>query len=152
LRVDFAAGYDPADSGSVNHPAPSFAESLRSGVAGLRIAVVRSFEKKVAFRPAVSERIETALSIWRAQGAEIRDLELPSLADYWACCFVMLTAEAFAVHARDLRERFRDYGESTRTYLGIGGCSRGRITLRPRSAVASCVRRRRPQARISICS
>ena len=55
----------------------------------------------------------------------ITDVELPPLADYWACCFVILATEAFAVHGHSLRTRFVDYGEATSTYIGLGGLMSG---------------------------
>jgi aspartyl-tRNA(Asn)/glutamyl-tRNA(Gln) amidotransferase subunit A len=83
--------------------------------------VVRNFQSEISFSASVTQGIEAALSIWRAGGAEVRDVELPSLDDYWACSFVLLTAEAFAVHERELRERFVEYSESTRSYFSVGG-------------------------------
>ena len=65
--------------------------------------------------------IETALDVWRQQGAEISEVILPSLAEYQACCFVILVCEAFSLHEPWMRSRFNDYGELLRDRMLFGG-------------------------------
>ena len=61
-----------------------------------------------------------AAEIFRALGAEVRDVTLPSLAEFNACGWVLLLAEAFAVHETWMRERPQDYGKYMRERLVLG--------------------------------
>jgi aspartyl-tRNA(Asn)/glutamyl-tRNA(Gln) amidotransferase subunit A len=54
-------------------------------------------------------------------GAEIRDVTLSPMADYHACGFLILVAEAYALHEPWLKSRFNDYGESFRDRIALGG-------------------------------
>ncbi len=69
--------------------------------------------------------IETALDVWRQQGAEISEVILPSLAEYQACCFVILVCEAFSLHEPWMRSRFNDYGELLRSRMVFGALMAG---------------------------
>ena len=54
-------------------------------------------------------------------GAEVRDVTLSPMADYHACGFLILVAEAYALHEPWLKSRFNDYGESFRDRIALGG-------------------------------
>ena len=64
--------------------------------------------------------IDRAASVWRDAGAAVRDVTLPSLRDFQAANFVILTAEAFSLHEPWMRERFNDYGERLRDRMAFG--------------------------------
>jgi aspartyl-tRNA(Asn)/glutamyl-tRNA(Gln) amidotransferase subunit A len=78
-------------------------------------------------------------------GAEVREINLPPLHDFSACGQIMLAAEAYAVHARWLKERPQDYGARARERLLAGAAltaadyiqaMRWRLQLRDRTAAA----------------
>ena len=71
--------------------------------------------------PTMQAGIDGALDIWRAQGAEVREVALPPLHDYQAANFVVLVAEAFSLHEPWMQERFGDYGELLRDRMAYGG-------------------------------
>jgi len=122
ILLQAMAGYDPQDPASANRPVPDFCAGLNQGVKGLRIGVARSWhETDRPVSPAVQDGIDAALDVWRAQGAEVQDVALPSLYDYQAANFVVLVAEAFSVHEPWMRERFGDYGELLRDRMAFGG-------------------------------
>ncbi len=122
LLLQAMAGYDPQDPASADRPVPDFSADLRDGVKGLRIGVARSWhEIDRPVSPAVQAGIDGALDIWRAQGAEVRDVTLPSLFDCQAANFVILVAEAFSLHEPWMQERFGDYGELLRDRMAYGG-------------------------------
>ena len=50
----------------------------------------------------------------------ISDVVLPSLLDFQAANFVILTAEAFSLHEPWMRDRFNDYGERLRDRMAFG--------------------------------
>jgi aspartyl-tRNA(Asn)/glutamyl-tRNA(Gln) amidotransferase subunit A len=125
LLLQGMAGHDPLDPASANRPVANFTADLHKGAKGLRIGVIRHFhetDNKVS--PATQKGIDDALAIFKAQGAEIRDVTLTPMMDYNAPGWVILTAEAYAVHEPWLKERFNDYGELLRDRLAFGALLR----------------------------
>ena len=121
LLLQAMAGHDPLDPASANRPVANFTADLDKGAKGLRIGVIRHFhEIDNPVSPATLKGIEDALDIYRAQGAEIRDVTLSPMMDYNAPGWLILTAEAYAVHEPWLKERFNDYGELMRDRLAFG--------------------------------
>ncbi len=122
LLLQAMAGHDPADPASADRPVPDFTAGLGGDAKDLRIGVVRRWhEQDRPVSPAVQAGIDGALAIWRAQGAEVREVALPSLHDYQAATFVILVSEAFSLHEPWMRERFGDYGELLRDRMAFGG-------------------------------
>lgn len=122
ILLQAMAGYDATDPASADRPVPDFSACLNDGVKGLRIGVARNWhETDRPVSPAVQAGIDGALDIWRAQGAEVQEVALPSLYDYQAANFVVLIAEAFTLHEPWMRERFGDYGELLRDRMAFGG-------------------------------
>ncbi|MBV8915565.1 MAG: amidase [Acetobacteraceae bacterium] len=121
LLLQAVAGHDKRDPASADRPVPDFSADLGHDAKGLRIGVVRNWhEQDRPVSPAVQAGIDRAVDIWRSQGAEIRDVTLPSLQEYQAANFVILTAEAFSLHEPWMRERFNDYGELLRDRMAYG--------------------------------
>ena len=88
---------------------------------GLRIGVVRHFfETDNKVNDATLKGIDDALEKFRAMGAEVRDVTLSPMADYHACGFLILVAEAYALHEPWLKSRFNDYGELFRDRIALG--------------------------------
>lgn len=122
MLLQAMAGHDPSDPASADVPVPDFRADLHKGAKGLRIGVVRNFhERDVPANPAVLKGIEEAIAVFRAEGAEIRDVTLPSLEDYRAAGFIILISEAYAVHEPWMKTRYNDYGELLRDRLALGG-------------------------------
>ena len=112
------AGHDAADPASSPLPVGDYLATLRRGVGGVRIGVPRNY-----FFEGVDAEIQhafhEALETLRRLGAEVRDVRIPSL--HAAHSFLLiLMAEAFAYHERDLRERPELYGEVLRERLLTG--------------------------------
>ncbi len=122
LLLQAMAGHDPQDPASADRPAPDFTAGLGGGVKGLRIGVVRNWhEGDRPVTPAVQAGIDGAVEVWRGQGAEIRDITLPSLQEFQAATFVILVSEAFTLHEPWMQERFNDYGALLRDRMAFGG-------------------------------
>src|SRR5258708_3536867 len=137
LMLDAVAGYDAADPGSANRPAPGFTGALRHGVEKLRIGVVRHFhEKDLNASPRIRANFDEAVAVFQTLGAEIVDVSVPPLAEWHACGMVILIAEGFACHEPWLRERYFDHGELMRTCLVLGA------TLSATDYIQACRRRR----------
>ena len=122
ILLQAMAGHDANDPASADRPVADFSAGLGQDARGLRVGVVRHFhETDHPVSPAVQAGIDGAIAAWRAQGAEIHDVVLPSLQEYQAANFVILVSEAFTLHEPYLRTRFNDYGELLRDRMAFGG-------------------------------
>jgi aspartyl-tRNA(Asn)/glutamyl-tRNA(Gln) amidotransferase subunit A len=121
LLLQAMAGHDPADPASIDRPVPDLIGGLGDGVKGLRIGVIRHFhEADLPVSGEMQQAIDTAADALRTAGAEIGDAVLPPLQDFNAAGWIILAAEAHAVHEAWLRTRYRDYGELLRERLAVG--------------------------------
>src|SRR5690242_17626566 len=126
ILLQAMAGPDPADPASSGRSAPDYASALNGGVKGMRIGVVRHFhetDNKVS--EGTQKGIDGAMEVLRGLGAEVREVKLPSLADYSACGFLILVTEAFALHERWLQTSLEKYGELLRDRMALGGLISG---------------------------
>ncbi len=95
--------------------------ALDTDIKGLRIGVVRHFFRDDApISDAGGRAIDAALDVFRDLGCAVRDVLVPPLADWMACGFLILLAEAFAVHERWLKDRPERYGASFRESMLLG--------------------------------
>jgi aspartyl-tRNA(Asn)/glutamyl-tRNA(Gln) amidotransferase subunit A len=119
------AGFDPEDPTSADREVPDYVGGLTERLDGLRIGYVRHFsEKDAVATDSVHEALEAALRTFATLGAEVRDVALPHLWEFTACNSVILMAEAFTIHERDLQDRPDEYTETTRDRLTLGGAIR----------------------------
>ncbi len=115
IMLQVIAGHDPLDPSSANWPVPDYHAALDTGIAGMRIGLVRHFyEHDVMADAAVIDAMNAAADVLRDLGAEVVDVELPSLAQFQACNRIITMAEAFAIHEHSLVHRPEDYGAVTR--------------------------------------
>jgi Asp-tRNA(Asn)/Glu-tRNA(Gln) amidotransferase A subunit family amidase len=113
------AGHDPADPASSRAPVGDYRASLRAGVRGLRVGVPRAYFFE-GVNPEMERAFEAALGVLRGLGATVEDVEIPSI--HAAMSFmVILLAEAFAYHERDLREKPGLFGDVLREKMLAGG-------------------------------
>ncbi len=122
ILLQAMAGHDPEDPASADRPVPDLRAGIGQGVKGLRIGVVRHFhEADNPVSAATLKGIEEAAAFFRAEGAEVRDVTLPPLAEFNACGWIILLAEAFAVHEAWMRRDPSLYGALMRRRLVLGG-------------------------------
>lgn len=86
-------GFEPWDSTSENMPAEDFTRDLEKGVKGTRIGVPRAWFAK-SLDPEVTSAIEKVIAEYRAQGAEIVDIDLPNADLGVSVYYVVACAEA----------------------------------------------------------
>jgi aspartyl-tRNA(Asn)/glutamyl-tRNA(Gln) amidotransferase subunit A len=99
ILLEAVAGYDPADSTSVDLPVPSYRQTLRDGVEGLRIGLPREYFIE-GLDPDVKEALEAAVETYRGLGAETVEVSLPHTRYAVACYYLIATAEASSNLAR----------------------------------------------------
>ena len=88
---------------------------------GLRIGFVRHFhETDMPADPEVTAALEHVARALQMEGAEVRDVQLPTLGEFGAVNRVILQSEAWAIHGPWLRERPGDYGKLARRRLMAG--------------------------------
>ncbi len=118
LMLDAIAGHDPEDPGSTATQARHFGRLLDRGVRDLRIGFVRHFhETDMPAHPEVTAGLEEVSRVLQAEGAEVRTVKLPSLDEFRGINRVILSSEAWSIHAPWLRERPGDYGQLCRQRL-----------------------------------
>ena len=121
------AAPDPEDPASAPaQPPVDYVAACRRGVRGLRIGVAREwFTRDHPVTPATLAAIEGAADTFRAAGATVADVALPSLADFAACGYVIMTTEAYALHEPWLRTRHGEYGELLRDRITLAALVSG---------------------------
>ncbi len=112
------AGHDAADPASSRAPVDDYVAALGRDIRGVRIGVPRDYFFE-GIDAEAAQAFEAALGTLRTLGAEVRDVTIPSLAATPAFMLI-LTAEAFAYHERDLRERPELYGDVLRERILTG--------------------------------
>jgi aspartyl-tRNA(Asn)/glutamyl-tRNA(Gln) amidotransferase subunit A len=112
------AGHDPADPASSPLPVDDYLGGLGGDVRGVRIGVPRTYFFD-GVDPEVERAFEAALATLRRLGAEVRDVDIPSIHVVPSFMLIMLS-EAFAYHERDIREHPELYGDVLRERL-LGG-------------------------------
>ena len=118
LLLEAIAGHDPLDPGSAASATGHYASAIGRGARGLRIGFIRHFhETDLPANPEVAAGLEEVARSLGEEGAEIRNITLPSLAEFGAVNRIILQSEAWAIHGPWLRERPGDYGQLARRRL-----------------------------------
>jgi aspartyl-tRNA(Asn)/glutamyl-tRNA(Gln) amidotransferase subunit A len=115
ILLQIIAGHDPLDPGSNNSDVPNFSAGLGKSVKGMRIGIARGlYEGSEHTASDVIEAMDQTYAVLRDLGAELVEVELPSLETYQACYRTIVMSEAFALHEQTLRTRASEYGSSFR--------------------------------------
>ncbi|HLZ78394.1 MAG TPA: amidase, partial [Sphingomonas sp.] len=121
LMLQVIAGHDDGDPASADAVVPDYTAELDRGVGGLKIGVIRHFYMKdVEADPEQVAALEAAVETFAREGATVREITLPPLADFSACGQIILAAEAYAIHEHWLKTRPEDYGARARERLLAG--------------------------------
>lgn len=87
------AGYDPADTNSLDAPTPDYSKALTQKVSALRIGIPRALFYQ-ELDPEIEHAVNEALKVIRRLTTSMRDVELPSYQR-----LPVVAAEAYAFHA-----------------------------------------------------
>jgi aspartyl-tRNA(Asn)/glutamyl-tRNA(Gln) amidotransferase subunit A len=103
LLMDAIAGHDPGDPASAEWTYPRLSASVGGDIAGVRIGVARDFfETDMECDPETRQAIEDGLRVLEELGAKLTPVTLPAYQDWDACSRIIIYAEAYAIHERDL--------------------------------------------------
>ena len=119
LVLNAIAGHDPDDPSSADVAVEDWAAGLEGGLSGLRIGVPTGYAYEHA-EPDVAAVVSEALATLERLGAEVQQLELPVLADYWGAATSVLLGEAGAYHKANMEERPQDFGDDVRPRIQLG--------------------------------
>jgi aspartyl-tRNA(Asn)/glutamyl-tRNA(Gln) amidotransferase subunit A len=121
LMLQAIAGLDPLDPGSAAASAGHYAQALERPVRDLRVGYIRHFhEIDMPAEPEVTSALDHVARTLQTEGAEVREVTLPTLGEFGAVNRVILQSEAWAIHGPWLRERPGDYGQLARRRLMSG--------------------------------
>jgi aspartyl-tRNA(Asn)/glutamyl-tRNA(Gln) amidotransferase subunit A len=118
LMLEAIAGYDPADSTSVNRTVPSYAAELNGEIKGMHLGVPKEYFV-AGMQPEIEQAVRTAITLLQGQGAMIDEISLPHTEYAVAVYYIVATAEASSNLARYDGMRFghRAHGNDlTETY------------------------------------
>lgn len=125
LMLQVMAGHDPADPASANVPVPDYGKLLDRDLTGVRIGVLRHFWEEADATAETVQAMEAALAVLKKLGAQLVDIQLPSLQDYTATTALILLVEAAAVHQEVLQKSPELLGEILRKRLYLASMFSG---------------------------
>ena len=118
LLLEAIAGYDPADSTSVNRPVPPYSEALTADIKGMRLGIPKEYFVS-GMQPKVEQAVRAAIAVLEKNGAVLTEISLPHTEYAVAVYYIVATAEAssnlarydgmrygYRAHARDLAETY----------------------------------------------
>lgn len=142
ILLGAVAGPDPLDPTAVDRPVPDYRQGLELGVRGLRLGVAWDWVHEMGtIDPGVLAAFEAALSVLEEEGAEIVPIPGEALIAGRATNTLIITAEAYAYHAPELRAHPERFGRSVRGRFQSGAfisaadyldANRARTVLRSR--------------------
>jgi aspartyl-tRNA(Asn)/glutamyl-tRNA(Gln) amidotransferase subunit A len=121
LILSVIAGRDDRDPTTSRRPVPDYLAALDTGVAGLRLGVVRELTSGPETHPQVRAAVETATRRLATLGATVGEVSLPLIPLSGAAFMALADSEGAGLHARWLRERPGDYDAGTRRRLLSAG-------------------------------
>jgi aspartyl-tRNA(Asn)/glutamyl-tRNA(Gln) amidotransferase subunit A len=124
LLLGVMAGFDTRDSTSVDAPVPDYRASLDRPLQGLRVGLLQEFFDK-GLDPKVEACIRTGLEVLRGQGAQLKEVSLPSLPHSVPTYYVVAPAECSSNLARFDGVRFGHRCENPRDLTDMYERSRG---------------------------
>ena len=109
LLLGLMAGADPEDPTAIAGPLPDYVAATQGSIKGLTIGVPTAFYVD-ELDPEVARVLDETIAVFKREGANIVQVELPDQRQLSAACQLVLAVEAAAFHKRWLIERPQDYG------------------------------------------
>lgn len=116
LLLNALAGFDPEDPHSADRPTEDFTRGLERGVRDRTIGIPKEFYFEHV-EDEVEARVREAAEVFRSLGAQVREVEIPNLAETLKAQRLILAAEAYTVHEERLKTAPEKFGEEARQRL-----------------------------------
>lgn len=121
LTMQVIAGYDALDPASADLTVPDFTSGIGRDLAGLKLAYPRSFfATQEDITAEVIASLDASAQQFAKLGAKVEEVELPDFELFNACGRVILIAEAYAIHEKNLLTRPLDYARYTYQRMMVG--------------------------------
>jgi len=124
LLLGVMAGFDARDSTSVDEPVPDYRAGLDKPLAGLRVGIVRQ-HFDAGLDAANAARVRAALAVLEADGATLREVDLPHLDLSVPTYYVVAPAECSSNMSRFDGVRFGHRAEGAKDLMELYCRSRG---------------------------
>lgn len=138
LLLSALAGSDARDETTLARGGLDYSAALTGSLAGVRIGVDAALHARAGVSAGMLRLFEDSLAVLQAAGAEIVEVDLPFTAELYAATRVVLASEAFEIHQQNLRDRWQEYGRSTRLSLTKGAFIGGPDYVRASRILAGC--------------
>ncbi len=119
LVLGVIAGFDPRDPATTEVPVPDYADGIEAGVSGLTLGVPTNYYFD-DIDPQVERLVREAVAVLEANGATVREVEIPYAQHIMAVEFGLTVPEAAAYHQTMLRTRGGRYQDDVRVFLEAG--------------------------------
>lgn len=124
LMLGVMAGYDERDSTCIDHPVPDYVAGLDGSLKGVRVGIVKQhFDDGLDAE--TGEQVREALKVMEAQGAELREVDLPNLDLSVPTYYVVAPAECSSNLSRFDGVRFGHRADNPEDLLDLYCRSRG---------------------------
>ena len=120
LLLDAVMGPDAKDPTSTKHQIEPVSKTISEDCRGLVIGHVTNFSEAEGVSDESSLACHRALDVFRDLGAEVKEIQLPSLWDYTVANTTIMTSEAFAIHNARFRDHLDDVSYLTRHRIALG--------------------------------
>lgn len=99
LLLNVMAGFDEADSTSLNTPVPDYTATLSDSLSGLRMGLPKAFFGK-DLAPDIAALMEAAVKVFESLGAVLTEIDLPTLSLSIPAYYIIAPAECSSNLAR----------------------------------------------------
>ncbi|HZF16780.1 MAG TPA: Asp-tRNA(Asn)/Glu-tRNA(Gln) amidotransferase subunit GatA [Steroidobacteraceae bacterium] len=124
ILLEAFAGFDPADSTSVNEPVPPYTTLLEQPLKGVKIGLLKEFFDK-GLEEATGSCVRAALEVCRKLGAELKEVSLPNLPLSVPTYYVVAPAECSSNLSRFDGVRFGHRCQDPKDLMDLYKRSRG---------------------------
>jgi aspartyl-tRNA(Asn)/glutamyl-tRNA(Gln) amidotransferase subunit A len=124
LLLGVMAGFDHRDSTSIDHPVPDYVAGLGRSLKGLRVGIVRQ-HFDAGLDEQTGKAVREALSVLEAQGASLKEVDLPNLDLSVPTYYVVAPAECSSNLSRFDGVRFGHRADDPEDLLDLYCRSRG---------------------------
>ncbi len=124
LVLQAIAGRDPQDPSTSDEPVEDWGGGLDDvpsdgGLRGLRVGVPATYAFEQT-EPEVAAVVREAIATLGRLGADVAELELPAIQNYWMAATMVLICEAAAYHRANAEQRPDDWGQTTLERVRLG--------------------------------